>query len=616
QDEETDTALRVVADHSRAVAFLIADGVLPSNEGRGYVLRRLIRRAFRFGRLIGREEPFLHEQCLLVCRRMGDAYPELSQNMDFMARVVRKEEEQFSRTLDKGLAILEEEMLGAERSGRTVIDGETAFKLYDTFGFPLDIVNDVAEKRGMSVDEAGFQEFMRRQKKQSKEAWSGSGEKDLAGRFSRLLEDGLETRFVGYEALRAVGRIVALMDENGETVAALAKGRIGYTVTGLTPFYGESGGQAGDTGQMIGQVGRARVTETLKPSPTLTVHKVEVQDGEILLDGEVELVVEEGLRVATARNHTCTHLLHAALRKVLGEHVKQAGSLVGPDRLRFDFTHIAAMTQEEISTVEEEVNRAILINAEVGQHEMAYDEAVTKGAIALFGEKYGDRVRVVEIEGESTELCGGTHLRSTGQAGSFCILSEGGIASGVRRIEAATGWTALNHWRTMRDVAREAAQILKARPDELGFRVRDLQAQARKLAKEIEQLQDKLVSGSGQDIMAGLEDVRGVKVLVRRVESPNMGALRKLMDDLRSRIQTGVVCLGAVMDDKAMLVLFVSPDLHGRFTAPDLIRDAAAEIGGSGGGRPDMAQAGGSETLGLERALLRVRETVAGSAKS
>ncbi len=405
--DDTDTALRVIADHSRAIAFMIADGILPSNEGRGYVLRRLIRRAFRFGRLMGMQDPFLYKTALKVVEVMGEGYPELCARADFMARVVREEEERFSSTLDKGLAMLEEEMDALAAKGETVISGETAFRLYDTYGFPLDIVNDVAEKRGFKADEAGFNDYMRQQKQRARAAWKGSGEKDVASRFQSLLEDGLKSEFFGYDALSGTGRLTALLDEDGLPVEALVAGQKGYAVADRTPFYGASGGQCGDTGLLAAPAGTAKVLDALKPSVDLTVHHIEVDGGTLLPDQEVTLTVTESVRLDAARNHTCTHLLHAALRRVLGDHVRQAGSLVMPDRLRFDFSHIAPLTPEEVAAVERDVNAAIMADYPLSVCHMGQQEAIGMGAMALFGEKYGDTVRVVTIgDNDHTALRG------------------------------------------------------------------------------------------------------------------------------------------------------------------------------------------------------------------
>ncbi|GAB6175319.1 alanine--tRNA ligase [Desulfobaculum senezii] len=608
QGEDVDTALRVIADHSRAIAFMIADGILPSNEGRGYVLRRLIRRALRFGKLIGQSEAFLYKVALKVTDDMGGQYTELHENKDFMTRVVREEEERFAQTLDKGLVMLEDELAALKDAGTTQVSGEVAFKLYDTYGFPLDIVNDVAEKQGYTVDEPGFVALMKEQKERAKAAWKGSGETTLASRFQALLEEGLRSEFVGYDYLAAESRIVSLMNDSADAVDQLAEGEEGYIVTTRTPFYGESGGQSGDTGMISAPEGTALVLDTLKPAAELTVHHVKVDKGTVHADQEVLLEVTEEERLAAARNHTATHLLHAALRTVLGEHVKQSGSLVEPNRLRFDFTHISAMTEDEIKDVEALVNRAIMADISLDVQEMDYQDAVSKGAMALFGEKYTESVRVVEVPGESIELCGGTHLRSTGQAGPFMILSETGVAAGVRRIEAATGWRAMQQLMDYRTVTNELAASLKGKPEEVVDRVHALQKEVKSLKKDMEKLAAQAASGKGSNLMDSVEEIGGVKVLAAKVPAPNMGALRKLMDDVRSKLDSGIAALVCEADGKVSLAVYVSKDLHDRFTAPALIKPVAAEIGGSGGGRPDMAQAGGNNPAGIDAALAKVKE--------
>ncbi len=612
---DTDTALRVIADHSRAIAFMIADGILPSNEGRGYVLRRLIRRAFRFGRLIGMQDPFLFKTALKVVEVMGEQYHELRDRADFMARVTREEEERFSVTLDKGLAMLEDEMARLAEAGTALIPGETVFKLYDTFGFPLDIVNDIAGKRGFSVDEEGFNALMREQKQRARAAWKGSGEKDIASRFQSLLEDGLKSEFFGYDALTGVGRVVALLDEDALPAEALSSGKKGYVVTDRTPFYGASGGQSGDTGTLAAPAGSARVLDTLKPSADLTVHHILVDDGTILADQELVMNVTESVRLAAARNHTCTHLLHAALRRVLGDHVHQAGSLVAPNRLRFDFTHIAPLTPEELASVEHDVNRAIMADYPVTTRLMDQKAAVDMGAMALFGEKYGDTVRVVSIASEehteSVELCGGTHLSATGQAGSFTILSESGIAAGVRRIEAATGWNSLKQARAEHDELMQLAAQLKTQPGGILAKLEALQKENRALRKDLEKSAAQAVSGQGGDLMSKVRDVNGIKVLAARLGQTNIKALRELMDDIRSKMPSGIACLVAQADEnKVSMILYVSKDLHDRFTAPALIREIAAPIAGSGGGRPDQAQAGGTRPEGMDEALALLLEKI------
>ncbi len=606
--EDTDTALRVIADHSRAIAFLLADGMLPSNEGRGYVLRRLIRRAFRFGRILGFAEPFLHTTCAQVVEEMGEVYPELVAARDFLVRTVLQEEERFGQTLDRGLAMLEDAVAALPAGG--VLSGEVVFKLYDTYGFPLDIVNDVAGRAGFRVDEAGFQERMAAQKRQSKEAWAGSGDKGLAQRFAALTAAGLESVFVGYTALTARSRIVALLDADGAPCERLGEGSSGFLVAAQTPFYGESGGQIGDTGRAETVTGMVRVTDAQKPIPELTVHKVEVVRGEVLADQEIVLTVEEGVRLATARNHTATHLLHAALRRVLGEHVAQAGSLVTPERLRFDFKHGAPLTPEEIARVEDEVNRVILADQPVCASTMSHEEALGRGAVALFGEKYGATVRVVEVPGESMELCGGTHLERTGQAGCFCLVAESGVAAGVRRIEALTGWGALRHLQGYRAEVQAVAGLLKAAPGELVRKVSALRDEARTLEKEVIRLRAAAAKQSCADLSPEL--VAGVAVVARQVQAADMDALRQLMDDLRSRVPSGVLALAADFGGKAGLVVAVSKDLQGRLTAPALVKAIAPALGGGGGGRPDLAQAGGTRPEGIPEALAQLRQILAG----
>ena len=611
-DKETDTALQVIADHSRSIAFLITDQILPSNEGRGYVLRRLIRRAFRFGRLIGLVDPFLHETARQVVAHMCDAYPELLSNQEFMTKVIREEEERFSQTLDKGLVLLEDELARIKAAGETGITGEFAFKLYDTFGFPLDIVNDVAGKLGVFVDEPGFMACMKEQKTRAKKAWKGSGEKDVASMFQSLLEAGTKTRFTGSTSFEEQGRIVALLGGEGEAVESLEQGQGGWLVAASTPFYGESGGQEGDLGEVGTESGGADVLETLKPAPDLTVHKIFVNEGTLTTGQTATLSVNARTRLASSRNHTTTHLLHAALRQVLGDHVKQSGSLVGPERLRFDFTHIAPMTPEEIARVEQIVNRAILDNIPVGREFVSQKEAVARGATALFGEKYGETVCLVEVPGVSMELCGGTHLVNTGQAGSFLVLSETGVAAGIRRIEAATGWNALNHLQSLRQEMGEVQAVLKARPEEVAARTKAMAAQVKSLQKEVERLQTKLASGEGGARMAEVEEIAGVKVLAVKAEAASIKSLRDQMDALKSKLPSGVAMLAAPTEDgKVTVLIAVSKDLHGKFTAPALIKDVAALVGGSGGGRPDMAQAGGTDPAGIDKAIAKLKDLVA-----
>ncbi len=611
-DEEGDTALRVIADHARSAAFLITDGVLPSNEGRGYVLRRLIRRASRFGRLTGLTEPFLHKVALKVVDVMGEDFPELVAIADFMGQAVRVEEERFGLTLDKGLALLEEELGRLGAANIRIVPGEVCFTLYDTYGFPLDIINDVAEKRGFLVDEPGFVAHMKEQKERSRAAQKGGllGEGAGGGHFRELLESGIVCEFTGYTGLAEEGRILALLDARGRKVQALSEGDEGFAVTDITPFYGASGGQLGDSGNLRSFTGQAEVVDTLRPASELIVHRIKVTSGEVLHDQTVRLEVGENDRLASARNHTCTHLLHAALRRVLGDHVHQAGSLVGPDRLRFDFSHIQALSSREINAVEREVNRAILADMPVHSSLMSRMEAENAGAMALFGEKYGEEVRVVRVGvAESVELCGGTHLERTGQAGAFAILSETGISAGVRRIEAATGWNVLGLLHEQRTELGRLASLLKTKPGELAARVEELQKECKKLRKDLES--GRAAAGGG-DVMSGLVSVNGTSLLAARVENTPIKALRELMDNVRSRLPSGVACLASSEEGKVSLILYVSKDLHAKFTAPDLIRAIGPAVGAAGGGgRPDLAQTGGSNPAGIDAAFEALRAALA-----
>ncbi len=614
---DIDTSLRVIADHSRAAAFLIADGTLPSNEGRGYVLRRLLRRALRFGTLMGLSEPFLYKTASKVAEIMGEDYPELTSSLDFIRRVVREEEERFSLTLEKGLHLLEEELERMHKDKKDVISGNICFKLYDTFGFPIDIVNDIAEKRQFCVDVEGFNVCMQEQKDRARAAQKSSGllggeGQDLAALFANLHNEGIHSEFVGYTSLNAESRIVAMLDKDGINIEQLNADEEGYIITGRTPFYGASGGQMGDIGHIQNPTGTAVVLDTQKPFADLTVHCIKIKEGSLLLDQEVELIVTADDRKASARNHTCTHLLHASLRRILGTHVQQAGSLVDCDRLRFDFTHISGLSQDELLAIERDVNRAILTNYPVIAESKSHEQALSEGAIALFGEKYGDEVRVLSIGNddykESVELCGGTHLERTGEAGFFCIISESGIAAGTRRIEAATGWQAIAQMQKQRAELNEIAASLKAKSGEVVPRLEALQAENKKLRKDVEKSAQQAATDQGKDIINKCEDLNGIKFLATAIGSMPMKALRELMDDVRSKLPTGVACLIANEEHKVNMLIYVSKDLHGRFTAPDLIKEVAPLIGGSGGGRPDMAQAGGTNLDGIEQALATLKQ--------
>ncbi len=598
---ESDVSLRVIADHIRAATFLIADGVLPSNEGRGYVLRRIMRRAMRHGRLLGFEDPFFYRVSEVVVDHMEESYPELADKRSYLAKTIRHEEERFSRTLDRGLQILEEEVrnLGP---GEVVLPGEVVFKLYDTYGFPIDLTADIVRDRGITLDEAGFEEAMTAQREMAREAWKGSGEEAVSAAYRALRERGVTTEFAGYESLETETRVTGLLVA-GEPVEEAREGQSVEVVLARNPFYGESGGQVGDTGSLAGEGVHVRVETALKPLPDLVVLRGVVTRG-ALRTGDVVLArVETGARFATAQNHSATHLLHQALREVLGDHVKQAGSLVGPDRLRFDFTHFAPLSRDEIREVERRVNRWIQQNDPVEVTEEAFESATSQGITALFGEKYGDVVRVVRMGEVSAELCGGTHATRTGDLGMFKVLSEGGVAAGVRRIEAAAGLRALAQAQAAEDRLHQIAELTKGAEDDAPDRVRRLLDRVRELEREATSLRAQLASGSARDVLAGVREIAGVKVLACRVPAQDPRALREFADGVRDRLGSGALALGAEADGKAILLVAVSRDLTDRLKAGDLIRPLAERVGGKGGGRPDLAQAGGPDPSELDRSL-------------
>ncbi|MCB2225128.1 MAG: alanine--tRNA ligase [Desulfarculaceae bacterium] len=613
-DAESDVSLRVIADHARACTVLVGDGVMPSNEGRGYVLRRILRRAARHGRKLGFEGPFLHKVAGVVMEQFQDAYPGLYGNRAFVDKVISGEEERFGETLDTGLKLLSEAVANAKAKGQDALAGEVAFKLYDTFGFPLDLTMTIVAEEGLGVDEEGFQAAMGQQRARSRAAWSGSGEQQLPPALAKLKAEGFTTAFTGYEGLGGTST-AALLLVDGEPVDAVAQGQKAELVAPATPFYGAAGGQVGDVGFIEGPRGKAKVIDTLKPGGELIVHQIEVSEGQIAKDDELTLTVDTGARAATAANHTATHLLHAALREHLGEHVKQAGSMVSPERLRFDFSHFEAMTPEELRAVERTVNEGVRANISLDTKVMDIDEAMATGAMALFEERYGDRVRLVQIPGVSKELCGGTHTGATGDIGYFKIVSESSVAAGVRRLEALTGGAAVEAVQALETEVGKAAGALKVSRSELAERVGKLMASLKEREREVETLKGRLAGASSRDLMSETVDVDGVKVLAVKVEVDNPKALRDLADTVRDKLDSGVAVLGAESGGKALLLALVTKDLAGRYHAGNLVKVLAPMVGGGGGGRPDMAQAGGQNPGGLEDALSKVPDLVREQAK-
>jgi alanyl-tRNA synthetase len=606
ESAETDVSIKVIADHSRAAAFLIGDGILPSNEGRGYVLRRVIRRALRHGRFLGIDRPFLFEVAVAVMHAMQDTYPELLESKSYITRVIMHEEERFNDTLDHGLKLLQAEIRRLQEEGARVIPGALIFKLYDTYGFPIDIVTDMARDLRLHVDEPAFEELMEKQRRQSRLHWRGSGERELAEAYHQLAAQGVKAGFLGYQQLQVESPVAALV-QNGVLVEQAVAGEEVEIVTEQTPFYGAAGGQVGDQGEIIGPQGKVRVTDTLKLPGDMIVHLGKVAEGVLRLRDRVQLQVDEALRRDTALNHTATHILHAVLRQVLGDHVKQAGSLVAPERLRFDFTHFTAVTAAEVQEIERRVNEEIRNNRQLQVHVMGLEEALRTGAMALFEEKYGDTVRLVEIPGFSKELCGGTHTHGTGDIGLLQIVQETSVAAGVRRIEAVTGRAALASVQQHQQLLQHSAALLKTHPGEVPERIEKLLAAHKQLEKELEALKTSLTAKRSADLLSTAEDIGGIKVLITRVEASNPKVLREINDRFKERLTSGVVVLGAAHEDKAFLLVGVTDDLTKRIQAGNIIKEIARAIEGSGGGRADMAQAGGSKPEGLADALSLAR---------
>ncbi len=594
-------SLRVIADHIRACAFLVVDGVIPGNEGRGYVLRRIIRRAIRHGYQLGQREPFFHRLVEDLDRLMGEAYPELRREKARVAQVLKTEEERFGETIDHGMTILDAAIASMRKSKSTVLDGETAFALYDTYGFPFDLTADVLRGHGYTVDEKGFDRAMEAQRERARAA-----SQFKAG--GTLAYDGPKTRFDGYESLSEEGRVVAVY-RDGVKVESISTGERGVVVLSRTPFYAESGGQVGDRGE-LSKSGACltlfAVEDTQKIAPDVTGHLGEVKTGELKVGDTVAANVDHEARGRTMRNHSATHLMHKALREVLGAHVQQKGSLVDAERTRFDFAHHAPMSDDEIRRVEAIVNAEVLENAATHARVMPIGDAQKLGAMMLFGEKYGDEVRVLDI-GSSRELCGGTHVARTGDIGLFKVIAEGGVAAGIRRIEATTGKGALAWVQAQERSLAGVAAALKAPVGELEARIAQLQEQAKAAERELAKLKAKAASSAGDDLAGGAADLGGVKVVAASIDGADAKSLRETVDKLKDRLKTAAIVLGSVADGKVTLIAGVTSDLTAKVKAGELVNHVATQIGGKGGGRPDMAQAGGTNPAALPAALDSVR---------
>ena len=612
QDEEADISMRVIADHSRAVTFLIGDGILPSNEGRGYVLRRILRRAARHGKILGLNKPFLNEVCQAVIAAMKSAYPDLADKEAYIRKVVLNEEQRFIETLDSGLKILAEEVDLLRQAGKNLIPGETVFKLYDTHGFPTDLTADIVRKDGFAIDMVGFELAMEAQRARARESWKGSGEESVAASYQLLSGQGVSTTFMGYEGVTGSSSQVLAIVKKGQPIPELTAGETGEIIVGETPFYGEKGGQVGDRG-IISGAGDAwlfAVSDTKRPLDEVITHLGTLEAGTVRVGDSALLSVDIDNRRAIEANHSATHILQAAIKTVLGDHIKQSGSLVTAERLRFDFTHFARIEEEDLKRIETLANDFIRGNFPISTRVLPIAEAVQTGATAVFDEKYGDVVRLVGMGEVSKELCGGTHASRTGDIGFLKITHESSIAAGVRRIEAVTGRLAVQYVGRLTEELKAAAGLLKAGTLEVAERVEKTLQHQRDLEKEIATLKGKQAALDSADLLAEASDINGIRVLATVVEAADPKALRDLGDKLRDQLRSGIILLGSQSDGKAMLLCLVTSDLTGRYQAGRIIKELAPLVGGSGGGRPDLAQAGGPNPENLAQAIARIRDII------
>jgi alanyl-tRNA synthetase len=604
----SDTSLRIIADHVRATTFLISDGVIPSNEGRGYVLRKIMRRGIRQGTLLGRKEPFLYQLSGYVIEMMKEAYPELVASREYVARVIKTEEDRFAAMVTVGLQRLEEVIAQLGKSGKDTIPGIEIFKLYDTFGFPLDFTNEIADEKSMKLDMEGFEAELEKQRERARQSWKG--EEAVNPLYKQFVDKG-GTQFLGYQAVQANVRIAGIIVETKLVDSVEGNGKVAEIILNETPFYAESGGQVGDTGKFTSAGGAASVADTYSPFRGVIVHKVQMDFGKLGVGDEIHAQVDEERRRRIAANHTGTHILHAVLRETLGTHVKQAGSLVAPDRLRFDYTHFAPLTDREIQEIEQKINQVVFKNLPVQTRVMDINSAIAAGALAFFGEKYQQDVRVVSIPDVSMELCGGTHTKMTGDVGLFKIVSDSSIASGVRRIEALTGFGTYLRLEEDEELIQEIAHTLRAPRTELARAITRLLDQQRQLEGELEAIKRKSANAQIGNLVEAPKEVGGIPVIARKVEGVDASMLRELAENTGAKIGSGVVVLGLASNGKASLVAVVSPDLQKRLHAGKIIKKVAEMVGGSGGGRPDFAQAGGKDSEKLDEALQAVYNIVA-----
>ncbi len=608
---QDDTAMRVIADHARAATFLVSDGVLPSNEGRGYVLRRIMRRAVRYGKHLGLNKPFMEKVVDTVVAEMVDAYPHLRDTASLLDKVVNNEEERFRETLENGLTLLDEEIARVQGDGSKLISGTFIFRLYDTFGFPFDIVRDIALEKGLAFDESGFIKEMEQQREKSRLSRKGDGVKIFGDGLKSIIETGRKNTFVGYDRLEENGSLYGILDESGVRVEALRAGERGRIVTETTPFYAESGGQVGDTGEVSWPGGHARVVATSGAGDKIVLHEIIVEKGDLGTGQELHMVVDDKRRRATAAHHSATHILQAALRQILGDHVKQAGSLVGPDRMRFDFTHFSPLSREELGEIETLVNEKIWQNIPLVTRILSKDDAIREGATALFGEKYDDAVRVVSIANFSKELCGGTHVTASGEIGIFKIISETGIAAGVRRIEALAGRAAYDDIRSLYRREEEVVSLLSAGSGrQVVTKVQALLTSLKSRDKQVADLSARLAGADLEGLFAGAKKIGDVRVISSVIPLDSPKTLREIGDKVRDNIGSGVAVLGGGINGKVALLAIVTSDLTARLKAGEIVNKVAAVVGGKGGGRPDMAQAGGPMLDKLDEAIKGVPEIV------
>jgi alanyl-tRNA synthetase len=609
-DPSTDISMRVIADHARAVTFLISDGVLPLNEGRGYVLRRILRRAVRHARMLDIKEPFLYRLANRVNAIMKDFYPEIEERIGFVEEVVRNEEVRFLETIDRGLELLNSEV--QKRSKQKILPGDVVFKLYDTYGFPVDLTEDIAKEHGLEIDSAGFEKEMEKQKKQSRLAWKGSGEEELTPIYKEFAAGGLSVIFTGYEKTTDTGRITAIIRDGG-LVDSIKEGESGELITDITPFYGESGGQVGDKGTINGDSGSASVLDTIRPFFNLIVHHIVVKKGTLWVGDKVELHVDNRLRYGAKTHHTTTHMLHAVLRELLGSHVRQAGSLVAHERLRFDFTHFSSIDEDTIRRIEDTINDRIRWDDEVTiQTDVPYDEAIARGATAIFEEKYGDRVRVVSIGDYSKELCGGTHLHTSGEVGLFKILHETSSSAGIRRIEAVAGESGWKFIRKQEETLTEASNLLKVPKSDLIPRLKKIIEENISIKDEVKVYKSKMISSKVGELLERVEKINGINVLSAEVPGEGPEDLRRVWDDVRGKFKNGIAALGCRSDGKAYILIGVTKELIDKYHAGKIVKELASIIGGRGGGRADMAQAGGNMPDNLNVVLRKVYDIVSG----